>query len=315
MSFQQPALLFALLAIPVLSGLYVLAQRRRRKYALRFTDVSLLASVVGRRPAVRRHIPPALFLLGATALVVAMAQPVLNLEVARNDASVMLVIDTSGSMDASDVSPTRLDAAKKAAHNLIDQLPSNSRVGLIGFSTYPIVASTLTENRDTVLSALDALQAGGGTATGDALALAVKEQTPARGNPADGGRPPTMIVLLTDGVTNRGSDPLQVAQQSKAASIPIQAIGVGSRDPSVMVHGQPVGGVDEQALSQIASTTGGKYYFAEESGKLGEIYSTLGSQFAWRFVRFDVTVPAVIAGAVAVLLAAMLSLWWFRVLP
>ncbi|MFY9615166.1 MAG: VWA domain-containing protein [Candidatus Dormiibacterota bacterium] len=315
MSFQQPALLFALLAIPVLAGLYILAQRRRRKYTLRFTEVSLLASVVGRRPAVRKHVPPALFLLGAAALVLAMAQPVLNLEVARNDAAVMLVIDTSGSMDASDVSPTRLDAAKSAAHNLIDQLPANARVGLIGFSTYPVVASTLTENRDTVLSALDALQAGGGTATGDALALAVKELTPASGNPGDNSRPPTMIVLLTDGVTNRGSDPIQVAQQSKAIGIPIQTIGVGSRDPSVTVHGQPVGGVDEQALNQIASTTGGKYYFAEESGKLSEIYSSLGSQFAWRFVRFDATIPAVIAGAVAVLLAAMLSLWWFRVLP
>jgi Ca-activated chloride channel family protein len=314
MTFGQPTLLFALLAIPLLVGFYLLAQRRRRKFTMRFTDVSLLASVVGRRPAVRKHIPPALFLLGTAALIVAAAQPILNLEVARNDAAVMLVIDTSGSMDAADVSPTRLDAAKSAAHKLIDQLPSNARVGLIGYSTFPAVASPVTDNRDLVLTALDSLQATGGTATGDALALAVKELKPATQNTAN-GRPPTMIVLLTDGVTNRGSDPLQAAQDAKTAGIPIQTVGVGSRDPSVTVHGQPVGGVDEAALTDIASATGGKYYFAEESGRLGEIYSALGSQFAWRPIKFDATIPAVIAGAVTVLLGAMLSLWWFRVLP
>jgi Ca-activated chloride channel family protein len=314
MSFGQPTLLFALLLVPLLVGFYLLAQRRRHKFTMRFTDVSLLASVVGRRPAVRKHIPPALFLLGAAVLVLAAAQPIFNLEVARDDAAVMLVIDTSGSMDAADVSPTRLDAAKAAAHKLIDQLPANARVGLIGYSTFPSVASALTDNRDIVLTALDALQANGGTATGDALALAIKELTPATQNTAS-GRPPTMIVLLTDGVTNRGSDPVQAAQDAKAAGIPIQTVGVGSHDPSVTVHGQPVGAVDEAALTDIATATGGKYYFAQESGQLGDIYSALGSQFAWRPVRFDATIPAVVAGAVAVLLAAMLSLWWFRVLP
>ncbi len=314
MSFQQPLLLLGLLVVAALVGLYVLAQRRRRKYTMRFTDVSLLASVVGSRPAIRKHIPPALFLLGAAALVVAMAQPILNLEVARNDASVMLVIDTSGSMDASDVSPTRLDAARSAAHSLIDNLPNNARVGLIGFSTYPTLASPLTDNRDTVASAIDGLQVGGGTATGDALALAIKELTPAT-KTASNGAAPTMIVLLTDGVTNRGSDPLQAAQDAKAVGIPIQTIGVGSRDPSVTVHGQPVGGVDEQALTSIAGATGGKYYFAQEAGQLSQIYSSLGTQFGYRFVRYDATIPTVILATLLVVAGAGISLWWFRVLP
>ena len=314
MSFQQPLLLLGLVVVAALVGLYLLAQRRRRRYTLRFTDVSLLASVVGRRPAVRKHIPPALFLLGAAALVVAMAQPILNLEVARSDASVMLVIDTSGSMDATDVSPTRLDAARGAARSLVDKLPSNARVGLIGFSTYPITASALTDNRDAVLSAVDGLQAGGGTATGDALLLAIKQLTPATQG-ANTGQAPAMIVLLTDGVTNRGSDPLQAAQQAKVAGIPIQTIGVGSRDPSVTIHGQAVGGVDERALSNIAGATGGKYYFAEEAGQLSQIYSSLGSQFGWRFIRYDATIPTVVLATTFVLVAAGLSLWWFRVLP
>ncbi|HEY8739075.1 MAG TPA: VWA domain-containing protein, partial [Candidatus Dormibacteraeota bacterium] len=201
MTFQQPALLFGLIVVLALAGVYALAQRRRRKFTLRFTDVALLESVVGRRPGVRKHIPPLLFLLGAAGLVVAMAQPILNLEVARNDTSVMMVIDTSGSMDATDVSPNRLEAARQAARTLLNKLPSNARVGLVTFSSSPILAAPLSDNRDPVLAALDDLQAGGATATGDALSLAVQQLRPA--TPTSGAaRAPAMIVLLTDGGTN-----------------------------------------------------------------------------------------------------------------
>ena len=177
MILQQPAFLLGLLVIAALAGLYVFAQRRRRRYALRFTDVALLQSVAGRGPGIRRHVPPALFLLGAAALVLAAAQPVLNLMVARTDASVMLVIDTSGSMDAVDVLPTRLDAARSAAHTLIDHLPANTRIGLVSFSTSPNLAAPLTDKRQDVLTALDYLQAGGATATGDGLSLAISQLT------------------------------------------------------------------------------------------------------------------------------------------
>ena len=315
MSFAQPALLFALLGVLVLAGFYALAQRRRRKFTLRFTDVALLSSVVGRRPGIRKHVAPFLFLLGAAALVVAMAGPILNLEVARDDASVLLVIDTSGSMDATDVSPTRLEAARAAARTLVKQLPGNARVGLVSYSTYPVLAAPLTDNKDNMLAAVDSLQAQGGTATGDALTMAVQQLTSANQPQAGQPRSPSMIVLLTDGATNRGSDPLAAAADARAAGIPIQTVGVGSHDAAVRVHGQAVGGVDEAALSAIATATGGKYYFAEQSGQLSEIYATLGTQFGWRPIKFDATIPAVIFGTIILLIGAGLSLWWFRVLP
>ena len=130
MSFQNPTYLPFLRLLPVLVLLYLLAQRRRSRYAVRFTNLDLLASVVGKRPGIRRHVPTALFLLGLTGIVLAASDPVLNLEVARNRASVMLVIDVSGSMEATDVLPSRLDAAKNAARTLIDQLPPSAEVGL-----------------------------------------------------------------------------------------------------------------------------------------------------------------------------------------
>jgi Ca-activated chloride channel family protein len=314
MIFRQPSLLLGLVVVAGLAGLYVFAQRRRRLFTLRFTDVSLLQSVVGRDPGARRHLPPLLFLLGAAGLVVAMAQPVLNLEVARNDASVMLVIDTSGSMDATDVLPTRLDAARMAAHNLITQLPGNARIGLVSFSTSPTLAAALTDNRADVQAAIDGLQVGGATATGDALLLALKQLSPtsqARPN----GRAPAMIVLLTDGATNRGSDPMVAAAQAKAAGISIVTVGIGSRNATVTVRGRDVGGVDDQALQAIANATGGKYFFAEASGQLSQIYSSLGSQFGWRFVRFDATIAMIALGALVLVSGAGLSLWWFRILP
>lgn len=314
MTFQQPAFLLGLLVVAALVGLYALAQRRRRQFTLRFTDVALLQSVIGKRPGWRRHLPPALFLLGAAGLVTAMAGPILNLEVARNDASVMLVIDTSGSMGATDVTPTRLDAAKTAAHTLIDQLPGNTRVGLVSFSSAAVIAAPMSDDKASVLAAVDTLQVGGATATGDALTIALNALTSANRS-SGGSKPPAMIVLLTDGVTNRGSDPVQAAAQARTAGAVIQTVGIGTRNGTVQVHGQDIGGVDETALTSIATTTGGKYYFAEAAGKLSQIYAALGSQFAWRRVRFDLTIPLIILGTVIVVAGSVLSLWWFRVLP
>jgi len=314
-SFQQPLLLLGLLAVLLLAGFYLLAQRRRKQYTLRFTDLALLASVAGRRPGWRKHISPVLFLLGAAGLVTAAAGPILNLEVARNDASVMLVIDTSGSMNANDVSPTRLDAARNAAHKLINDLPSGNRVGLVSFSSAAVLAAPLSDNHDNIQQAIDSLQAVGATDTGDALSLAVAQLKSAVPTRSTGGRAPAMIVLLTDGAWNRGPDPLLAGADARAAGIPINTIGIGSRGVAVQVRGQEIGGVDESALQELAAVTGGKYYFAAASAQLNQIYAALGSNFAWRPYKFDLTVPLVLLGAVVVVAGAALSLWWFRVLP
>lgn len=315
MTFQQPAFLLALLLVPVLAGLYLLVQRRRRRYTMRFTNLALLQSVMPGRPSVRRHVPPALFLLGAAGLLLAMSGPILNLEVARDNASVMLVVDVSGSMQATDVQPTRLDAAREASRTLIDQLPGNARVGLVSFSSSATLASPLTDDRDQVKSALDGLQANGGTAIGEGLALAVQQLAPRTQAASASRRASSLIVLLTDGVSTSGVSPLTAADRAKAAGIPVATVGIGLRNASVRVRGQEVGGVDEETLQAIASDTGGKYYYAQAGGQLQQIYSTLGSQFGWEFVRWDATIPLIVVGTLAVLAAAAFSLWWFRVLP
>jgi Ca-activated chloride channel family protein len=315
MTFNQPLFLLGLLAVPTLLGLSLLAQKRRRRYVMRFTDVSLLASVVGRSPGWRRHLPPVLFLLAAAALVVGIAGPVLNLAVPRNDASVMLVIDVSGSMAATDVAPTRMEAARAAAAALVKKLPAGDRVGLIAFNTQASVLAPLSDQRDTVQQALDSLRANGGTAIGDALQLGVDQFASATAKVAAGTRPANRIVLLTDGVSNHGIQPLAAAEGARAAGIPVYTIGIGSRNADVVVKGQPVGGVDEQGLSAVAAATGGKYFFAQEATQLNQIYADLGTQFGWRVVKYDITIPVLVIGTVIILAAAGLSLVWFRVLP
>jgi Ca-activated chloride channel family protein len=318
MTFQQPLLLLGLLAIPLLALLYVLAQRRRRRYTLRFTNLALLGAVAPSQPRLRRHIAPAVFLLGATALVTGLAQPILNLEVQRNNATVMLVIDVSGSMQATDVQPTRLEAAQAAARTLIGELPPGDKVGLVSFSGRAQLEAAPTDNRDTVLAAVSGLQPRGATAMGEAIRLAVAQlraQDRAASSVRSAKAPPAMIVLLTDGVSNAGVDPITAAHEAAAAGIPVQTIGVGQRNASVQIRGQEVGGVDEQTLQTIAATTGGKYYYAEAAAQLQQVYSTLGSQFGWQFLRLDVTLPVLVVGVVALLVAGALSLGWLRVLP
>src|SRR5258708_14721071 len=225
----------------------------------------------------------------------------------------MRVIATSGSMQATDVQPTRLDAARNAAHSLIDSLPGNASVGLVGFSATAYVVAPLTGDHGAVIDSLQYLQARGGTAIGDGLNLALDQL----GVTATGSqsRPPSMVSLLTDGVSNAGSPAQDAADRAAAAHIPVETIGVGTRNGGVFVRGQDVGGVDEQALQSIAQTTSGKYFFAVEASQLQSIYSTLGGQFGWRQQKVDLTVPMVLGGTLILLAGAALSLRWFRLLP
>ncbi len=315
MTFQNPLFLPVLILVPGLALLYVLAQRRRSSYAVRFTNLDLLASVVGKRPGFRRHVPTALFLLGLTALVLAAAGPILNLEVARNRASVMLVIDVSGSMEATDVTPSRLEAARSAARTLIDQLPGSAEVGLVSFNTKATLLTPLTTNRLSVASALDSLRAGGGTAVGEGITSALDELARSVATTPEASRPPAIIVLLTDGSSNAGIDPQAAAENARAASVPVVTVGIGQRDKPTYVRGQQVDAVDEASLQGIAATTGGKYYYAEAAGQLSKIYSSLGSSFGWQFLRVDILVPMLMLGMVVLLVGGFLSMRWFRLFP
>jgi Ca-activated chloride channel family protein len=312
MSFQYPLLLLALLALPLLVGLYVLNQRRRQAYAIRFTNLALMGQVLGRQPGFRRHLPAALFLLGFTGLLLAMARPTAAVAVPKEKATVMLTVDVSGSMAATDVQPTRIEAARQAGRALINQLPGQARVGLVSFNAQASVVAPLTRDHQAVQDALQSLQPGGGTAIGDALELSVQQLVQ---NRAGGAKSPEMIVLLTDGTSNTGVPPSDGAAQAKAAGIPVETIGVGQRGKTTFLGGRPIDGVDEQALQSISDSTGGHYFYAAEAGILQNIFGSLGSAFGWTTEKVELTIPALALGTVILLGGGLLSLRWFRLLP
>src|SRR3979490_81610 len=206
MTFAWPTALLTLGLVPILVGFYLWSQARRRRYAVRFTNLALLREVVGRGPGIRRHIPPALFLLGMSALLVSLARPSMVLAVPRDQASVMLVLDVSGSMDARDIQPTRLGAAKQSAQQLVSSLPKGAQVGVIAFSDRASVSAPLAAEPGPAVQALDRLNAGGGTAIGDGLNLAL-DQLAQRPTDAQGERAPAVVVLLSDGESNAGQPP------------------------------------------------------------------------------------------------------------
>ncbi len=315
MTFATPLILLSLLALPLLVGLYVLSQRRRRSYAVRFTNLALLGQVAGRGPGIRRHLPAAAFLLGVGALLLGMAGPAALLRVPRDQANVMLVMDVSGSMQATDVQPTRLDAARSAARELVDQLPGNAQVGLVSFNGAATLRVPLTQDHSSIGTAVDKLWANGGTAIGEGIETALQELS-VHAPPPTPGKHSSLIVLLTDGSSNAGVDPQQAASDAKAANVPVETIGVGQRGRgTAYVHGQLLDGVDEQSLQQIADLTGGHYRYAQEAGQLHDIYGSLGSQFGWRTQRVDLTVPALALASLVLVAGGLLSLRWFRLLP
>ena len=314
MTFQTPLVLLALLALPALAAAYVLGQRRRRAYAVRFTNLALLGHVMGKGPGWRRHLPAGLFLAGLTGLLLAMAGPAALISVPRERASVVLAVDVSGSMEANDVQPSRLQAARQAARTLIDQLPGGVRVGLVSFNSSATVVAPLTRDHGSVDAALDSLRPNGGTAIGDGLRLAVQLLVQEEGQQG-ANRAPAMIVLLTDGSSNTGIAPLDAAAQAKEAGIPVETVGIGQRGQTTLVRGRPVDGVDETTLQGIADATGGHYFYAAEAGRLQGIYGALGSRIGWRTETVDLTMPAVALGTLVLLGAGLLSLRWFRLLP
>jgi len=315
MSFQTPILLLGLLAIPLLAGLYLSSQRRRRVYAVRFTNLALLGQVMGKGPGFRRHLPAILFMLGLAGLLLSMARPQLTIRTPKDQTNVVLAVDVSGSMAATDVQPTRMQAAIQAGRTLIDKLPSNAEVGLVIFNSRAQVVSPLTQDHGSIKDALGSLAPGGGTAIGDALQVAVAQLASISNPTKSAKQPPVMIVLLTDGTSNTGIQPLDAASQAKQAGIPVEAVGVGQRNQTTILGGRIVDGVDESTLQAIASATGGRYFFAADESQLNKIYSDLGSRIGWVTTKLDVTVPVLAFGTIILVIGGLFSLRWFRLLP
>jgi Ca-activated chloride channel family protein len=337
MSFGHPLLLLTLLVVPAALALYLLAERRRMRYAIRYTNIDVLASVAGGR-AWRRGLPLALFLVALAALCVATARPHRTTLASKDRATVVLVIDVSGSMGAKDVKPTRLAAAEAAARTFLDKAPKRMKVGLIVFAGEPQLAAPPTTDRDLVRQAIGSIgefSGFGGTAIGDALAMAVQvaEQSVNEGTLTAAGREtPThglaSILFLSDGAQTRGDLlPAEGAQRAKAAGIPVYTVALGTPNGVLKrdfgPFGSPLGGggqtipvpPDPATLNSIAEATGGQFFAATSAPKLQAAYARLGSSLGRKRQRTEVTY-AFVAGAAALLVASgLLSGAWAPRLP
>jgi Ca-activated chloride channel homolog len=321
-SFGSPFLLWGLLLIPVALLAYMLLQRRRIKYAARFTNLDLLANVVDASPGRRRHVPATFAVLALAALVVAMARPQAVVAVPRDDATVLLTIDTSASMTATDVPPTRLEAAKSASSSFLDLLPDRFRVGLVSFSSIVSVLEEPSDDREAVRSALDRLEGDVGTALGDAIVESVAlAPDPEEQDDLSGGRPLFAILLLSDGANSVGREPLDVIDEAQEAGVPIHTIAFGTPQGTVDITNDF--GVtetyrvppDPTTLRQVAQETGGRFFEAPTEADLEAVYEEIGSQVSYEDEERELTAAFAAAGAVFLLLGAGLSALWFGRIP
>jgi Ca-activated chloride channel family protein len=316
MSFGQPIFLLALLLVPVALFAYLRHERRRRVAAAAFASPALQASVAPHTPGWRRHVPLVAYGLASAVLIVALAKPQATVAVPVEHASIMLTTDYSGSMQSTDVAPSRLAAARVAADRFLTQVPGAVRVGLVAFNHAARLAVAPTTDREAVSAAVAALRPAGGTATGEALALSLGVL--ARETDEHGVRAPAAIILLSDGKSVRGRDPKDIAKRARDLKIPIYTVTLGTaagtipvtrKDGTIQQVAVPP---DPQESSAVAQISGGRAYTAETASNLSAVYDSLGSRIGYRKERREVTV-AFSGGALALLgVGALLSLHWFR---
>jgi Ca-activated chloride channel family protein len=341
-TFDRPLLLLTLLAVPLGIALYVLAERRRMRYAIRFTNLDVLAGVVGDRYR-RRFVPLALFLLALAALCIGMARPQHTTLVPRDRATVILVVDVSRSMQAKDVKPSRIGAAAAAVRTFLDRVPDRLQVGLIAFAGDPAVANPPTTNHDLVRRSLDTIEwfpSFGGTAIGDALAAAVKLGQQAvsgeSGNlasvttaaPNTQTRGLVSILFLSDGAQTRGDlEPLAGADLAKAAGIPVYTVALGTPGGTLDFGGSYPGGPppfggrrvpvppDPDTLRAIANRTGGEFFAAQSAKSLQSAYGKLGSSLGRKPGKSEITYVFLLGAAILLVAAGLLSALWSPRLP
>jgi Ca-activated chloride channel family protein len=318
--FQSPWWLLALLAIPLLVGLYWLQQHRRAAYAARFGNPALLPNLVDRSPRWRRHLVVAVLLVALSAMVLGVARPHAKVSVRREEATVMLDVDVSRSMAANDVKPTRLAAAKSAASEFLKNVPDKYRVGLISFGSQAILVVPPTQDRTAVRAGLESLRPGEGTVLGDSIMLAL--QTAKKQRARDGSPVPTSLLVISDGAAEGGrTQPKAAAAKAKAANVPVSAVVVGT--PSGVVTAKLTGGLEQQVrvppspqtLQQMADSTGGKLYTATTDKGLRGVYEKLGSRLGHRKQQREITDLFAFGSGALLLLGGGLSALWFRRIP
>ncbi|HEY0200944.1 MAG TPA: VWA domain-containing protein, partial [Burkholderiaceae bacterium] len=330
MTFLWPQFLWLLLALPLLVLLYLLLLRRKKKLALRYASLSIVQEAMGAGQRLRRHIPPLLLLLALAALLVAAARPLAVIALPAQQQTIMLAMDVSGSMRATDVQPTRLAASQEAAKRFIAELPRNVRVGIVAFAGSAQIAQLPTQNHDDLAAAIDSFQLQRGTATGNGIMLALAALFPnagidiaALGNSqslrpmpidqinrddqarkdftpvAPGSYTSAAIIMLTDGQRTTGVDPLEAAKMAADRGVRVYTVGFGTLDcETIGFEGWSMRvRLDEETLKAIANRTNAEYFHAGTADDLKKVYQTLSSRLAVEKKETEVSSLLALAGA------------------
>ena len=338
MSFLWPEMLWALIAAPLLVLMYVWLLRRRKKTALRYASLALVKEAMGKSAAWRRHLPPALLLVAVSALLFAAARPTAIISLPSQQETIILAIDVSGSMRAADVLPDRFTAAKDAAKAFLTELPRNVRIGVVQFAGTAAVVQAPTLSRDDVSAAIDRFQLQRGTATGSGIMLSLATIFPEAGidlsqitgqrnmppGPNDkpkadftpvqpGSYGSAAIIMLTDGQRTTGPDPMEAAKMAADRGVRVYTVGVGTKD------GETIGfegwsmrvRLDEDTLKSIASLTRADYFYAGTAADLKKVYQGLSTRLVVEKKETEISALFAALGALLVVIAAGLSVWWF----
>ena len=319
MSFESPLVLIALVAVPLLVLAYVWHERRRSSDAARFTNPALLPNLVDARPSWRRHLPLAVFLVALTAMIVGVARPRATVSVPREEATVLIAIDASLSMQARDVQPSRLAVAQEAAKAFIAEIPKKFRIGLVSFTGRPFVILPPTQDRVLAAHAIASIRSGEGTALGDAVKMSVDIAHRQR---ADGHTVPAALLVISDGAQMSGrTTPQAAAQLARVHHVPVYAIVLGT--PTGVVEVTLTGGYKEQIrvppradiLRQVAQTSGGAVFTAANDDRLREVYQRLASRLGHRRQSREMTDVFAGGSGALMLIGGALSALWFRRVP
>ncbi len=313
MTFQSPLWLLALLGVAALVGYYVWVQWRRRAYAARFTNVALLGSIVPKRPGWRRHVAFGVVALGMATLVVSLAVPSTEVRVPREKATVVMAVDVSLSMQATDIQPDRFQAMQTAAKEFVDVLPGRINLGLVSFAGTATTVVPPTTDRVQVANAIDNLDLAESTAIGEAVftSLSAIENFQSTLQTRGEEPPPARIVLLSDGYNTVGREDTQAIDAANAAGVPVSTIAFGTDYGTLDLEGEivPVP-VDRATLERIADETGGSFSSAVSAAELEEVYADLGSQIGYATEPQDISAWFVRIGVLVALLGVVLSLLW-----
>jgi len=343
MNFFWPQFLWLLLAVPLLVVLYVWLLRRRKKTSLRYASLSMVKEAMGAGQNVRRHIPPALFLLAITCLLVASARPTAVVTLPSNQQTIILAMDVSGSMRATDVQPSRIVAAQEAAKKFLAELPRHVKVGIVAFAGSAQVAQLPTLNREDLVTAIDRFQLQRATATGNAIVISLATLFPdagielqQMGGPqrfgaarslnepkvekkdftpvAPGSYSSAAIIMLTDGQRTTGVDPLEAAKMAADRGVRVYTVGIGT------VDGETIGfegwsmrvRLDEETLKTVANKTSAEYFYAGNAADLHKVYETLSSRLTVEKKETEVSALFALAAAALALLSGGLSMLGFN---